>query len=139
MAVLHKNLPAVERHPIHSYEFPDAVARAAQGEYETTDVLRIALQLDNYSVWLLTGITNPGANASPTWFPIGSGVAALDANSPIPGLPNSLNTPAKIATAIENLQSFQSAIDADANLIADTSDDMQNAPDAVSVFEQGLI
>lgn len=139
MTVLHKNLPASERHPIHSYEFDDSTARLAIGEYAATDVLRIALQLDNYSLWLLSDVSNPGANASPTWFPIGSSVATVNANSPIPGLPAAFDTPAKIATAIQSLQGFQAANDANNNLIVDTSDDVQNAPDAVSVFEDGLV
>jgi hypothetical protein len=75
---LHKNLPASERHPIHSYEFLNAAARVANGAYELSDLYRVALQLDNNTPWLLTGVTNPGSTATPTWTLIGSTSVAQD-------------------------------------------------------------
>lgn len=138
-AVIHKDLPASERHAIHSYEFADSAARLANNEYATTDMLRIAVQLDNNTVWMLTGITNPGAGATPAWTQVGSASATVDANSTIAGNPAALNTPAKLAAAIQALQNFQTANDSNANLIVDTSDDNQNAPDYVSQFNVGLL
>jgi hypothetical protein len=138
-AVLHKDLSPSERHPIHSYEFADSAARLANNEYATTDVFRIAVQLDNNTVWMLTGITNPGAGATPAWTQVGSASATVDANSTIAGNPPALDTLAKVATAVQALQAFQSANDSNANLIVDTTDDMNTASDYVSLFQTGLL
>lgn len=139
MTALHKDLPPSERHAIHSYEFVNSAARLANNDYAATDVFRIAVQLDNNTVWMLTGITNPGAGATPAWTQVGSASATVDANSTIAGNPPALDTLAKIVAALQALQAFQAANDSNANLIVDTSDDNQNAPDYVSQFNVGLL
>lgn len=105
-AVIHKDLPASERHAIHSYEFADSAARLANNDYAATDMLRIAVQRDDNTVWMLTGITNPGATATPAWTQVGSASATVDANSTIAGNPPAFDTPGKMTAAIQALQAF---------------------------------
>jgi hypothetical protein len=62
---IHKNLPYTDSHFAHSYEYADAAARTGASGFVASDVNRLALQLDNNSLWLLTSTT-------PTWMEITS-------------------------------------------------------------------
>lgn len=56
----HKLITAGRIHVAHNWEFADATARAALADAEATDVYKLALQLDDLSLWILTAVT-------PTW------------------------------------------------------------------------
>ena len=66
--MLHKNIPFVERHPPHSFEYASAAARLAATGLVAGDLGKLALQLDDMSHWTLTATT-------PTWQALG-GVGA---------------------------------------------------------------
>ncbi len=51
-------------HRAHRWEYADASAREAAAGLIATDVGKLALQLDNYSFWVLTAVT-------PEWSPVG--------------------------------------------------------------------
>lgn len=52
-------------HPPHNWEYADAAARVAATGFVAADVKKLALQLDDYSLWMLTATT-------PTWTPVGN-------------------------------------------------------------------
>jgi len=54
------------RHPIHNWEYADSTARGAATGFIATDLYKVALQLDDESLWLLTDYT------APTWAPLGA-------------------------------------------------------------------
>ena len=60
---IHKNLPYTDSHLAHSYEYADAAARTSASGFVPSDVYRLALQLDNNSLCLLT-------STAPTWMEI---------------------------------------------------------------------
>jgi len=63
--MLHKNMPAGERHAPWSWEYPDAAARTGATGFVATDVGKVALQSDNGTGWVLMSTT-------PTWQQLGS-------------------------------------------------------------------
>jgi hypothetical protein len=89
-------------HQIHKFEFTDASARALGTGYtlKPTDVKKIAIQLDDFSSWILT-------NHSPiTWVPVGKGGATTPADSIV-------NTPAGGLTST-NVQAALNELDTEA-------------------------
>ena len=70
---LHKNLPASELHTVPSLEYVDAAARNGATGLISTDIGRMARQLDDNSFWMLQGVgpvvwvgaTAPGLASSP--------------------------------------------------------------------------
>jgi hypothetical protein len=56
-------------HQVHNWEYADATARAAASGFAATDAGKIALQLDDMSLWILADIT-------PTWEPVSKAGAA---------------------------------------------------------------
>lgn len=64
--MLHKNIPANERHAPWSWEFADAAARLLAADFIEQDVGKLALDKDTNQAWIL-------ASTVPTWVPIGSG------------------------------------------------------------------
>lgn len=76
---LHSKVPLGQRHSGHNWEYADAAARAAAGGFTAEDVGKTALQLDDFSSWVLT------THAVPTWAPQGAGTAgAILANGSVP-------------------------------------------------------
>lgn len=80
--MLHKNIPANERHAPWSWEFADAAAREAATGFVAADVNKMALQLNDVTAWVLT------SHSPILWVPVsgsGGGGAPLsktDPNSP---------------------------------------------------------
>lgn len=64
--MLHKNIPANERHAPWSWEFADAAARLLAVDFVEQDVGKVALDKDTKQAWIL-------ASTAPTWVPMGSG------------------------------------------------------------------
>jgi hypothetical protein len=64
--MLHKNIPANERHAPWSWEFADAAARLLAADFVEQDVGKVALDKDTKQAWIL-------ASTAPTWVPMGSG------------------------------------------------------------------
>lgn len=64
---LHKNLTIGDQHVIHNWEYANSTVREAASGFVGTDLKKLALQLDDNSLWLLTATT-------PTWISA-SGVA----------------------------------------------------------------
>lgn len=64
--MLHKNIPANERHAPWSWEFADAAARLLAVDFVEQDVGKLALDKDTNQAWIL-------ASTAPTWVPMGSG------------------------------------------------------------------
>lgn len=58
--MLHKNAALDDRHGSHNWEYADAAARIAASGFVTNDLRKLALQLDDNSLWLLT-------STAPTW------------------------------------------------------------------------
>jgi hypothetical protein len=63
--MLHKDTPLEDRHPTHAWEYADAAARTAATGFVSGDVGKLALQLNDYSLWMLTATT-------PTWQAFGA-------------------------------------------------------------------
>ena len=64
MAV-HKNLPIADSHFAHAWEYADETARNSASGFTSAEVGKLARQLDNNSLWMLTSTT-------PTWLEITS-------------------------------------------------------------------
>ncbi len=56
----HRDLDPSNLHKVCDYEYADATARNAATGFTADDVKKFALQLDDFSVWILTAVT-------PTW------------------------------------------------------------------------
>jgi hypothetical protein len=63
----HRYLPAIARHAAHSYEYADATAREAATGFTVDDLYRLALQLDDHSLWILVD------DSPVTWEAVGGG------------------------------------------------------------------
>lgn len=57
MTIEHVDAPLGEIHPPHNWEYADATARAAASITDAALLKRLALQLDDNSFWLLTGVS----------------------------------------------------------------------------------
>lgn len=64
--MLHKNIPANERHAPWSWEFANAAERQLAVDFVEQDVGKLALDKDTKRGWIL-------ASTAPTWVPMGSG------------------------------------------------------------------
>jgi hypothetical protein len=62
----HKNSTLENRHAIHAFEYADETEREAATGFDSSDVKKIALQLDNFSYWVLTD------DSPVTWVPFGN-------------------------------------------------------------------
>ena len=62
----HKNAPPAQRHAPHSFEYATATAREAAVGLTADDIHKLALQLDNDSYWILSGV------APLTWTSMGT-------------------------------------------------------------------
>jgi hypothetical protein len=60
----HKNSPIADSHFAHRWEYADETARLAATGFVSSEIGLLALQLDDYSYWVLTSIT-------PTWELVG--------------------------------------------------------------------
>ena len=69
---LHKSLELAELHKAHAFEYADATARTGASGFVAEDVNKLALQLDNRTLWILTSTT-------PTWQSAGGGTSDTDA------------------------------------------------------------
>jgi hypothetical protein len=63
-STLHRSFKGRQIHVPHSFEFANAAQREASGDYVSTDLYKLALQLDDKSLWQLTAVT-------PTWKEVG--------------------------------------------------------------------
>src|SRR5262245_7834025 len=62
----HKSVAIGQIHKAHNWEYANAAARTGAGGFASTDVGKLARQLDDNSIWMLTATT-------PTWLQVGSG------------------------------------------------------------------
>jgi hypothetical protein len=69
MSLFHKDAPNGDIHVIHQWAYADATAKAAASGFVSTDVGKVALQIDTAAYYILTATT-------PTWQKIGDGTAA---------------------------------------------------------------
>tara|TARA_Y100001978_G_scaffold197460_1_gene208374 strand:+ start:15 stop:719 length:705 start_codon:yes stop_codon:yes gene_type:complete len=69
MSGLHRTFSGEQVHVAHSYEYADATARANATGFVSTDLKKLALQLDDNSLWMLIGV-------EPTWKRVGGGEAS---------------------------------------------------------------
>lgn len=60
----HKNASGPNIHIPHALEYADAAERVADDSLDSTYLKKLALQLDDYSLWVLQDLT-------PTWVPVG--------------------------------------------------------------------
>ena len=60
--MLHSNIPLNDRHAPHNYEYADATAREAAVGFVNGDIGKLALQLDDYSYWVLSATTPAWVN-----------------------------------------------------------------------------
>lgn len=88
--MLHKNITAAERHAPHSWEYADATARAAATGFVLADLYKLALQVDNDSLWILTATT-------PTWVAV---AGAAGDHGALAGLTDDDHTQYSIANPI---------------------------------------
>jgi len=63
-STLHRTFRGKQVHVPYSFEFANATAREAPGDYISTDLGKFALQLDDESLWMLTAVT-------PSWKRVG--------------------------------------------------------------------
>lgn len=68
--MLHKNVGIGDNHPTHNWEYANATARTGATGFVSGDVHKIALQLDDLSLWILVDTT-------PTWQQFGVGVSTF--------------------------------------------------------------
>ena len=54
---LHRTVTSVDAHIIHSYEYANASARTSASGFVSSDLGRVARQLDNGSFWVLSAIS----------------------------------------------------------------------------------
>jgi hypothetical protein len=66
---LHKDLIASERHAAHSFEYADASAREGASGMLSTDVGKLARQIDDNTIWILTD------DSPVTWAQVGGNQA----------------------------------------------------------------
>lgn len=72
----HSDIPLLERHPIHNWEYANAAARTGATGFIASDVSKWAKQLDNGTYWELTATT-------PTWAQrTGAGAGVGDVSGP---------------------------------------------------------
>lgn len=65
MSIEHDAIPSTKQHVPHRWEYANAAAREAATGFTSADLKKLALQLDDYSYWILTTTT-------PTWVQIGT-------------------------------------------------------------------
>lgn len=68
--MLHKDNGIGDNHPTHNWEYADATARTGASGFVSGDVHKLALQLDDLSLWILVDTT-------PTWQQFGAGVSTF--------------------------------------------------------------
>lgn len=77
MSMFHKDAPAGDIHQVHQWAYSDATAKAAASGFVSSDVGKVALQIDTAAYYILTATT-------PTWQKIGS-VDAVDIKPSVTG------------------------------------------------------
>lgn len=65
----HRHAALGDRHAAHNWEYANAAARTAATDFTSGDVGKLARQLDDNTLWMLTATT-------PTWVAIGSGASS---------------------------------------------------------------
>ena len=71
--MLHKNVPASGRHPVHAFEYANTAARLAATGLVASDVTKVALQQDTNALYILTNhspvtwVAVSGDAGSPDW------------------------------------------------------------------------
>lgn len=68
---IHKNLPVDDSHFAHAFEYADLSARTSASGFVNSDIGKLARQIDNNTVWMLTATT-------PTWIEITGGGTAVE-------------------------------------------------------------
>lgn len=71
----HVEIGLGEMHRVHNWEYANAAARTGATGFVSGDLKKVALQLDDYSLWVLTATT-------PTWARVGVADAAAVASTP---------------------------------------------------------
>lgn len=77
--MLHKNIGIGDNHPTHNWEYANATARTGATGFVAGDVHKLALQLDDLSLWILVDTT-------PTWQQFGVGYTNEQAQDAVGGI-----------------------------------------------------
>lgn len=77
--MLHKNVGIGDNHPTHNWEYANATARTGATGFVAGDVHKLALQLDDLSLWILVDTT-------PTWQQFGAGYTNEQAQDAVGGI-----------------------------------------------------
>lgn len=77
--MLHKNVGIGDNHPTHNWEYADSTARTGATGFVAGDVHKLALQLDDLSLWILVDTT-------PTWQSFGAGYTDEQAQDAVGGI-----------------------------------------------------
>lgn len=56
---IHRDMTGVQIHVAHAFEYSDATARKSASGFDAADKGKLALQLDNDSLWILTDYSTP--------------------------------------------------------------------------------
>ena len=86
MGYPHRNLRLQAVHVPHAFEYANATARTGATGFATSDLFKLALQLDDYTVWMLTTISpvswkQVGQTPQPT-FPAGTRMLFQQSTAP---------------------------------------------------------
>ncbi|WP_164561997.1 hypothetical protein [Nitratidesulfovibrio vulgaris] len=86
MGYPHRNLRLQAVHVPHAFEYANATARTGATGFATSDLFKLALQLDDYTVWMLTAISpvswkQVGQTPQPT-FPAGTRMLFQQSTAP---------------------------------------------------------
>ena len=86
MGYPHRNLRLQAVHVPHAFEYANATARTGATGFATSDLFKLALQLDDYTVWMLTAISpvswkQVGQTPQPT-FPSGTRMLFQQSTAP---------------------------------------------------------
>ena len=124
----HDVIPLGERHAHHNWEYADATERLAAVGFVSTDINKVALQLDTGTYWRLT------AYSPPTWWPVVSvtksdvGLGNVDNTSDV-------NKPVSTAQALADTAVYNAATAA-STPVAHATD--TNNPHGVTKTQVGL-
>ncbi len=64
MAIKHKTLAIASNHKAHRWEYADETARLAATGFDDAEIFKLALQLSDNTLWILTG------KDPTTWVPV---------------------------------------------------------------------
>jgi len=144
--MLHKNVGIGDNHPTHNWEYANAAARTGATGFVAGDVHKLALQLDDLSLWILV-------NTTPTWQAFGVGISTFLGLSDTPASYTGQAGKAVVVNGTENALEFvtggggytnEQAQDAVGTILVDSStidftyDDVGNSITAVTKQQMSI-